>query len=285
MRTRLKTTLVALAFVGATLSFTTAAQRGAVAQASGGAGLKWLIQGPGAEALAKDPNAIKFFQGAAPYVRMPKNSSVQIPPGWNAIPFESFTSYRAIKDALDNNKLEPGVKAILYDSENWPMTPDDEKRDPDTAHQTAAQIVHSHNLIFIAAPAVDLARVLEPGTRGRAYEVYLRHNLAAIAARNADVVDIQAQGSQNNQSTYTDFVQRAAAQAKSANPNVIVIAGISTNPHGEATTSDRLLGAVQATRSMVQGYWLNMPQKSSYCPNCTQFRPDIAIDFLRKLGT
>jgi hypothetical protein len=95
---------------------------------------------------------------------------------------------------------------------------------------------------------------------------------------------IQAQGSERNIRVYTDFVGQAAAQARSANPNVIVLAGISTNPSGQRVTADHILGAIAATRDSVDGYWFNIPQPSDYCPRCSEFRPDIATEVLRRLG-
>jgi hypothetical protein len=38
------------------------------------------------------------------------------------------------------------------------------------------------------------------------------------------------------------------------------------------------------TRDVVDGYWLNIPEPSEYSPLAAKFRPDIAIDVLRRLA-
>ena len=64
-----------------------------------------------------------------------------------------------------------------------------------------------------------------------------------------------------------------------------MLAGISTQPIGQQVTADDILGAIAATRDVVDGYWFNIPQPSQYSPRATEFRPDIAIDVLRRLAS
>jgi len=45
--------------------------------------------------------------------------------------------------------------------------------------------------------------------------------------------------------------------------------------------SGNLTDAIDATRSMVDGYWLNIPGQGPRCPTCNPPRPDIAIQTLR----
>ena len=77
---------------------------------------------------------------------------------------------------------------------------------------------------------------------------------------------------------------QAATQAKSANPNVEVIGNISTNPLGRAVTVDDLLRAITATRGMVDGYWMNIPTQNAYSPDVNEYRPDIAIEVIRRVA-
>ena len=123
---------------------------------------------------------------------------------------------------------------------------------------------------------------LHPGC-GR-YEDYLRAHIARDAARYADVFDIQAQGSIRSTAFFAQFVSEAAAQAKQANPKVTVLAGLSTNPGGQRVTAQHVLRAIKATQSYVDGYWMNVPRPGPYAPNCTAFRPDVAIDALTMLA-
>jgi hypothetical protein len=113
----------------------------------------------------------------------------------------------------------------------------------------------------------------------------LRLGLAGDAARYADVIDIQAQRFQNDPERYESFVRAAAAQARAANPKVIVLAGVSTQPGGGDTSADAILRAIQATRDAIDGYWLNIPEPGQMSPNVSAFRPDIALEVLRRLSS
>ena len=245
--------------------------------------IRWLLNGPGVAAIASDAEASRVLDNTYPFVMRGSNVDT-IPPKWRAIPFASFTSFRAMTAALQHGALPPGTKGVMYDNEKWRFTPDQEQRDPARYEKFAADLVHAHGLLFLTAPAVDLVTVLAPGSDQRRYDSYLNLGIATVAARNADVFVIQAQGSERNIPYYASFVGRAAAQARSANPKVIVLAGISTNPSGQRVTADQILGAIAATRDSVDGYWFNIPQPSEYCPRCNEFRPDIAADVLRRLA-
>lgn len=245
--------------------------------------LRWLLHGPGIAAIALDSETSRLLDHTQPFVMTGPNVAA-IPPGWNAIPFASFTSFRAIKSALDRGELAPAVKGIMYDNEKWRFTPEKEQLSPARYEKLAADLVHAHGLLFLTAPAVNLTTVLAPESDERRYAAFLRLEIVADAARYADVIDIQAQGSERNTRAYADFVEQAAVQARQANPNVLVFAGISTNPSGQRVQADDLLRAIAATRDSVDGYWFNIPRPSEYCPRCNDFRPDIAIEVLRRLA-
>jgi hypothetical protein len=49
-------------------------------------------------------------------------------------------------------------------------------------------------------------------------------------------------------------------------------------------SADDILAAIAATRNIVDGYWFNIPQPSEYSPHVTEFRPDIAVEVLRRLA-
>jgi hypothetical protein len=198
----------------------------------------------------------------------------------NTVGTQSFTSVTMLQSALGHG-LDPAVHAVLYDDEAWPLTPTAEQRDPAVAESRAAALTHAHHLQLIAAPATDLTRVLAPGESG--YAAYLRLGLSATAAKAADVIDIQAQGGEADTAKYADFVRQAAAAAHAANPRVVVLAGISTNPSGQHVTAERLRAAIDATRGSVDGYWLNVPQSGKACPHCGTAQPQVAVTLLREL--
>ncbi len=245
--------------------------------------MKWILNGPALDTLAKDATAQRFFQNAAPFVIRRKADDTPLPAGWRAVTVRSFTSFAAMKRAFDNGAIDSDVRAILYDNEVWQFTPSDEQQDHAGFTRRAADLVHAHGLLFITAPAVNLTRVLAPGPEAR-YDAYVRVGIAGDAARYADVYEIQAQGSERDVGKYAAFVQRAAQQARAANPKIIVLAGLSTNPSGQRVSADDILGAISATRSFVNGYWFNIPHPGPYCPRCNDFRPDIAIDVFKRLS-
>jgi hypothetical protein len=252
--------------------------------AQSGRPIRWLVSSNAAEALAADAEVSKLLDGTEPFVIMNPHKGRAGQPGWKAVPLVSFKSLAEIKNALEQRSLPPETKGILYDLENWQFTPEEEKRNPAASEKLAAELVHAHGLIFVATPAADLVAVLAPEQRSRRYDAYLRLGLAADAARYADVIDIQAQSAELDTELYANFVRQAAAQARQANPKVTVLAGVSTNPAGQHVTAEIILRAIAATRTVVDGYWLNIPQPGPHCPRCNEFRPDMAIEVLRSLA-
>lgn len=234
--------------------------------------------------MASDPDASRLLVGGEPFV-MSGRPLGQVPAVWQAVPLRSFKSFEEIRDALGNNALSPGVKGILYDYEKWRFTPAEEQQNPARYLKQAADLVHAHGLLFLTAPAVDLVPVLAPESdRKRQDDTYLRLGLAADAARYADVFDVQSQRFERDAERYAKFVREAAAQARQANPKVLVLAGVSTQPSGQDVTADDILRAIDATRDFVDGYWLNIPEPSEYSPAVTEFRPDVAVEVLRQLA-
>ncbi|HSX48243.1 MAG TPA: hypothetical protein VLF41_01965 [Candidatus Nanoarchaeia archaeon] len=213
----------------------------------------------------------------------PQTYYMRTPPkGWSSLPTVTYTSYQDLQTAFDNNQVDPRAKAIIYDNENWQFTPDEEKQNPAKYEMLAGQLIHAHHLIYISTPAVTLVKFQRPDSKAP-YDDYLSLGFPRDAAKYADVYEIQAQGSQPSPLKYISFVTAAANQARQSNPNVTVLAGLSTNPNGQKVTSDQLYQAVQGTRSIVKGYWLNIPAQSDYCPGCGQPQPQVAIELLNKL--
>jgi hypothetical protein len=251
------------------------------AHAAVGKPIRWMFHGgPGGLAVATDAKASRLLDNTRPLVLRRRNAFA-IPPGWNAVPIAPFQSFRAISDAFEQNTLIPGVNGILYDYERWKFTPEEEKRNPAPYVKQAAALVPAHGLLFVTSPALNLVTVLAPGGKrddATLFDTYLRLGIAADAARYADVVVIQAQRGERNAELYADFVRQAAAQARQANPKVAVFAGVSTNPLGRHVTADDILRDIAATRDIVEGYWLNIP------PHTKEYRPDIAIDVLRRVA-
>ncbi len=246
--------------------------------------LRWLFAGRGAIAIASDADTSRLLDGTRPFVISGRPLG-DVPASWQAVPLRSFKSFDEIRNALETNAPGPDVGGVMYDYESWRFTPAEEQQNPAKYVKQAADLVHAQGLLFFTAPAVDLVTVLAPdGDRKHQDETYLRLGLAADAARYADVFDIQSQRFERDTELYAKFVQAAAAQARQANPKVMVLAGVSTQPGGQHVTADDILRAIDATRDVVDGYWFNIPGPSPYSPAVAEFRPDIAADVLRQLA-
>jgi hypothetical protein len=55
-------------------------------------------------------------------------------------------------------------------------------------------------------------------------------------------------------------------------------------PERAAGDRQRYFARHRPTRDVVDGYWLNILRHGIYCPQCNDFRPDIAIEVLRRLA-
>jgi hypothetical protein len=219
------------------------------------------------------------FDGTGTYLILNGNTSGTS--GWNVIRVRKYTS-----EVTMESDIVAGLNtadAVLYDVEAWSLTPLNEQQNPSTYEAKGAAFAHAHGFKFIATPAVDLVTAIAPRDGGSRYDAFLRLGIASDAARSADVIDIQAQGAEANTPGYVAFVRGAAAQARAANPQVHVLAGISTNPNGQHVTTDQLRSVVIATRNVVDGYWLNIPGGGVACPNCGAPQPQVAVELLRTL--
>jgi hypothetical protein len=200
--------------------------------------------------------------------------------GVDATPVVTYSSVPELSSALADNTLPAGTGAVLYDPEAWSYTPADEQHDPVQAATQAARLAHAHGLKIIVAPALNLTTVLDPGSSAPRWRTFLNLGLAGPMAKVADTVELQAQSLERDPAAYATFVREAAVQARDANPNVTVLAGLSTNPPGAAVDSQQLTGAIEASRADVDGYWLNIPGQGPRCPTCNAPRPDLGVAVL-----
>jgi hypothetical protein len=229
--------------------------------------------------VAADPAARAQLEGSRVYeILQPGQQPLALT---GAIPVVTFSAVSDLGRAVTGGQLPAGTHAVLYDPEAWPYTPPAEQRNPVKAARQARDIAHAHGLELIVAPALNLT-TLRPSS-GPRWQQFLHLGLAGGIAKAADVIELQAQSLERDTATYAEFVRAAAAQARAANPEVTVLAGLSTNPPGAAVTSQQLTAAIQATRGIVAGYWLNIPGRGPRCPTCNAPRPDIGQQMLREL--
>lgn len=256
----------------------TRARAGAGAAVSPGPAM-WLLTRSALAQLVTDPLVRSGLARSRVYEILQPG---QLPlAGVDAIPVVTFPAVAALDAALTGNQLPAGTRAVLYDPEAWSFTPADEQRDPLRAAARAASLARAHGLQIIVAPALNLTTVLTPDHPGPRWQQFLRLRLAAGLARIADVIDLQAQSLERSTATYASFVRAAAGQARAANPDVQVVAGLSTNPPGAAVSGPQLTAVIRASHSAVDGYWLNIPGPGPRCPTCNPARPDVGIAALR----
>lgn len=196
----------------------------------------------------------------------------------HAMQTQVFTSYADMQQAFRSGGIQAATTAIVYDAEAWQFTPVAEQRDPVYYARLAAALVHGRRLQFIATPAINLATTTSGQDR---YDAYLRSSIWQAAAYT-DVFEIQAQQLEGTP-RFAAFVSQVVSQIHGRYPSAVVFAGMSTNPLGRPVPAQAMVNDLRATRSTVNGYWLNIPQASPYCPACGQARPDIAVQFLNQV--
>lgn len=124
-------------------------------------------------------------------------------------------------------------------------------------------------------------RVLDRGGADTMPQSFLSLGLIGQAARSADAVDVQAQGLEGT-AQYAAFVTAAATQARAASPNVVVPAGLSTNPDGRPIAPAVLTQDADAVRGDVDGYWLDIPSAGPACRRGTA-SPQVAVPWLERI--
>jgi len=250
--------------------------------------IRWMFhRGPGVAAVAADRVAARLLDSTQPYILKKTGDRFVIPPSWNALSVTPFQAFGQLMAAVEEGTLAPDVKGILYDYEKWAFTPIEEQRNPAPYVKEASDLVRGKGLRFLTSPSANLVKVMAPETGpsdSEMFEAYLRLGIAADGARYADAYVAQGQRSLQNTRVFTDFIQQAAAQARRANPNVEVIGNLSTNPLGRRVTADDLARAISATRDVVDGYWMNIPTRNAYSPDVNEYRPDIAIEVIRRVA-
>ena len=245
-------------------------------------GNDWLLSGVALQMLGSSPVAQSIGADSHTFLIVGNRMDL-VPADSRAVLVATFTSYEALNFALTHGRTSPRIKAVLYDNENWSLTPKYEQQNLAKYEALAEEAAHARGLMLISTPAVDLVSELDPGP-GTTFSKYLQLGIAATSARYSDVIDLQAQGSQLDPPKYIQFVAAATAQARTANPNVVVLAGLSTNPRGAPIPLSNLVQIVDQTRSTLDGYWLNIPVPGPSCPYCDQPQPGLAVQLLEMVG-
>jgi hypothetical protein len=156
------------------------------------------------------------------------------------------------------------VRVAMYDPEGWDETPLRERRHPIRYIEKFARLAHANGYVAMVTPHPGLVSVpgAECGREGAESEVdaYLRCRIAERTARYADVYETQAQAMENNPQAYRAFVVATAEQAREANPQVVVLSGLSTSP-GYPATDQMLYAAWRSVADVVDGHYLSLARQ------------------------
>lgn len=246
------------------------------AQAPGG--LHWIVAASGLERLAAATSwsyVRDRFDNANTFVVEGERPSA-VTAGWRV---------NIVVDARSLSEVQAAVAArrhyVLFDIERWRFTPRAEQLAPAKAIEQAVAIARG-GARLIVAPALDLA--LDAAGNGSLTARFL-HLGVLQAAAHAWGVDVQAQGLEGTPSRYVGFVEHVNASLRSTNPRVVVFAGISTNPSGQTVLPGALVADIASTRTVLAGYWLNIPSSGAACPRCGVAQPQVAVDVLRSLSS
>jgi hypothetical protein len=187
-----------------------------------------------------------------------------------------WASEQQFERDLAARAIDPSVRYVMYDPEWWAATPLDEQRHPVAAMVAFAAAARSAGYGVIITPHPSLVEVPKADCMRSATETmeagFLRCGIEAAAARLSDVVEVQGQLLEADPATYRSFVEAETAQARLANPNVVVLAGLSTR---FASGPETLLNAWDSVTDIVDGHYMAVPEG---------IRPDIAVAFLRMLA-
>lgn len=277
---RLPARVLAVALVAGMLAGCAGQSHGAspAPASTAGSQVTWMLTRSALSQVLSDPSVRPLLERTRVYELLQPGQRPLT--GVSAEPVVTFSSMADLRGALAERALPPGIQAVLYDPEAWSYTPAAEQRNPVAAATQAAGLAHAHGLKIIVAPALNLTTVLAPGSSAPRWRQFLDLGLARSMARVADFVEVQAQSLERDPAAYAAFVREAAAQARAANPDVSVLAGLSTNPPGAAVDSQQLRAAIQASQADVDGYWLNIPGHGPRCPTCSTPQPGIGAEVL-----
>jgi hypothetical protein len=177
-----------------------------------------------------------------------------------------FTSYADFIGRLRRHAMPAGVRAVAYDPELWQATPFTERLFPGRYMALFAAAAHRHGYAAILMPGRDLlaaARSCRQQSGEDLDAAFLRCGLATEGARLSQIFEIQTAPVELSSTEARGFAAACAKQARAANPSVVLIASLSTQPGTRWVNGWQLARAAAAVRPYVQGFQLNMTRRSA----------------------
>jgi hypothetical protein len=220
--------------------------------------------------------------------------------GWVSKRTATYTFYGPVSKsssflyALKHGTVPKGTVYVMLDMESWALTPHSQQVSPKVYLREFVTAARQHGYQAILAPSIDLTKGMACSkTSDPAWKNYLANcSVPTIVAQaKPDVYEIQSQRYEANTSAASScgcfawFVGQAAAQAQTVVASLDVRAGLSTNPGGHVSTGQTLYTDTLHTSGSVDGYWLNVPEQGTTCPNCVSGgAPQVAVSYLTLLG-
>ena len=194
----------------------------------------------------------------------------------DAVIAQGWASLAAFEADVEAELVADDVTMVMYDPEAWEHTPIAEQLDPVAAMTAFAALARAEGYQVLMTPHPGLVAVHGAACMQRAGEsvpaAFVRCGLPAAAAANADILDLQLQGLQQDPQRYRQWVAAAAEQARRANPEVRVLAHLTTRLAPDATV---LYAAWRAVQPIVDGSYMGVPGGA---------RPRVALGFLRMIS-
>ena len=233
---------------------------GTAARAGRLASLYWIFYKEDVERINKfDPEIVQeMTSGPGTYALTRSPAGLKLPPG--VIKVENFFSEASLEQAIDDKTVFTGVRVVAEDPEDWRATPMDERQLPIRYMKAFSAAADSHGYQPILVPARDLMRVKGAVCTQKPSQTisqaYIACGMPAAAAR-ARMFVIQAAAVETNLPALRQLVQQGSADARRANPNVIVLATLSAAPDGSPVPTSALIAAAKTILPYVKGLELN----------------------------
>lgn len=224
----------------------------------------WMVTGENIRKIGQVDEELsrELFDNSETYaLGNPDATQNQTPPGYRSVPTLVYRSYARFRTDTASGVIDPAIRALVYDPESWEDTPRTEQRDPALYFRLFSRLARRNGYEVVLAPGRDLTSVSRTCHRRMAEtaaSAFLRCNIAGSAARYADVLVIQGQADELDVTAYRRFVTRAAAQARSENPSVVVVAALTTSPGDNVASEGALADAARSVRGLIGGHWVTV---------------------------
>jgi hypothetical protein len=210
-----------------------------------------------------------YPQSPIPELKRLEDQNLVIPnvkqrtPGWPGTYREIFLNLNDFRQALARGLSRRSVQVVIYNPEQFSdrSTPPSELEHPIEAVRTFAGLAHDAGFVAAYAPSCHL---IMPGAmhiwRNKdpnplPFWKACADHLWSKAAPYVDLIDLQVQGIQQDVAKYQAAVRYAAPLIRAANPNIKILAQVSTQvPPGNAAA---LYAPAYSVQNVVDGYFLS----------------------------